>query len=248
MKYAMKSHFGPGIRMRNLGWILLIVAPLFLAAIPAKAAEATTADAADAQELVSKARPTFQSVVRDPNMAWFRDHLKEAKGIFIVPQLLKGAFFVGGSGGSGVFLVRDEKSGEWSEPAFFTLGSASFGLQFGAESSEVVLMVLTQRGVESMLTSTLKLGADASVAIGPVGGKVEGATANLSADIISFARSKGLFAGVSLDGAVIAERKDLNSAYYGKDVRVLDILVNRKVSNAQSAELRATVGEAAAGK
>lgn len=232
------------IRSLALG-ILLMAALLFISVGPAQAADA---DAVDAQELVVKARLTFENLLRDPNMTWFRDHLRDAKGVFIAPQLLKAAFFIGGSGGSGVLLVLDEKTGEWGEPAFYTLGGASFGLQFGAEASEMVLLVMTKRGVESMLSSSLKLGADASVAIGPMGAGVQGATANLSADLISFALSKGAFAGVSLEGAVIATRNDLNSAYYGREVRTPDIIVSRAVTNNQSVELRAAVAKAAGPK
>jgi lipid-binding SYLF domain-containing protein len=245
MRAATKSNLGSEIRGPGLCWILLVAALLSFSAMPAKAEDPPSAEA---QELVNKARLSFESLLRDPNMTWFRDHLKDAKGLLIVPQLLKAAFFVGGSGGSGVLLARDEKTGEWSEPAFYTLGSGSFGLQFGAQASEVVLLVMTKRGVEAMLTSTLKLGGDVSVAIGPVGGGVEGATANLSADILSFARPKGLFAGLSLEGAVVAPRDDWNSAYYGKAVRPLDILMNRSVSNSHSAELRAAIGKATSGK
>jgi lipid-binding SYLF domain-containing protein len=202
-------------------------------------------DRSDQQDLVEKARLTFESLVADSNMGWFRDHLKDAKGILIVPQLLKAGFFIGASGGSGVLLVRDEKAGDWSAPAFYTLGAGSFGLQFGAQASEVALLVMTKKGVESLLTSTFKLGADATVAVGPVGAGVEAATApNLSADILSFARSKGLFAGISLEGAVIAAGDDANSAYYGKSVRPLDILVRRDVGNKGSVGLREAVTKA----
>ena len=233
MKHATKSH---------PVWVLLVAALLSMSALPAKAA-----DSAEAEELVNKARISFESLVRDPNMTWLRDHVKDAKGILIVPQLLKAAFFFGGSGGSGVFLARDEKTGDWSDPAFYTLGSGSFGLQFGAEASEVVLLAMTQRGVKAMLDSSFKLGADASIAVGPVGGGVAGATANLSADILSFARSKGAFVGLSLEGAVVATRDALNSAYYGKEVQALDILVKRDVHNNHAAALRAAVGKAASG-
>ena len=245
MNETIKNPIGRAIMLQVGGWVLLVAVLLSFTVLPAKAEDPASAEA---QELVNKARLSFQSLLRDPNMTWFRDHLKDAKGVLIVPQLLKAAFFVGGSGGSGVLLARNEKTGEWSEPAFYTLGSGSFGLQFGAEASEVILLVMTPRGVEALLTSTLKLGGDASVAIGPVGGGVQGATANLSADILSFARSKGLFAGISLEGAVVAARDDWNNAYYGKAVRPLDILINRSVSNSHSAELRATVGKAVDGK
>jgi lipid-binding SYLF domain-containing protein len=251
---------------RHLGVVLLMTALLIISPVTANAAEpepgpnnpaeaeplrppkTPSTDATDAQELIAKARLAFQSVAKDPNMAWLRDHIREAKGVFIVPQLLKAAFFVGGSGGSGVLLVRNEKGDEWSEPAFYTLGGASFGLQFGAEASEVVVLIMTKRGVESMLSSSIKLGGDVSIAVGPVGGGVQGATANLSADLLSFSRSKGAFVGISLDGAVVATRNDWNSAYYGRDVRAPDILVSGTVHNPQTAELRAAVGQAADGK
>jgi lipid-binding SYLF domain-containing protein len=221
-----------------------LVFPVILALASPPSAPAS--EAASLHDLVDKARMTLDSFMADPNMGWLHDHIKEAKGVFIVPQLLKAAFFFGGSGGSGVLLVRDEKTGEWSEPAFYTLGSGSFGFQFGAQASEVILVVMSRKGIESMLSTTVKLGADATIAIGPVGAGVEGASAiNLSADLLSFARSKGLYAGISLEGGVVAAMNDDNSSYYGRTVRPTDIIVLRNVSNAHSAQLRAAVAKAA---
>ncbi|MCX5724926.1 MAG: lipid-binding SYLF domain-containing protein [Nitrospirae bacterium] len=209
----------------------------------------STAENADPQDLVDKSRMTLNGFLADSNMGWFRDHMPDAKGIFIVPQLLKAAFFFGGEGGSGVFLVKDDKTGEWSDPAFYTMGAGSFGFQFGAQASEVVLLVMSQRGVESLLTSTFKLGGDVSVAVGPVGAGIEGSTAmNLSADLLTFARAKGLFGGISLEGAVIATRDEWNQDYYGKEVRPTDILVKRTVKNSQAAGLKASLARVAAGK
>ncbi|HWF60904.1 MAG TPA: lipid-binding SYLF domain-containing protein [Nitrospira sp.] len=203
---------------------------------------------AEQENIVDQSRMTLRSFLADSKMGWFRDHIKDAKGILIVPQLLKGAFFFGAEGGSGVFLVKDEKTGEWSEPAFYTMGVGSFGFQFGAQASEVVLLVMSQRGVESMLSSTFKLGGDVSIAVGPVGGGIEGSTAmNLSTDLLSFARAKGLFGGISLEGAVIATRDEWNQDYYGKEVRPIDILVKQAVTNPQSAILRAALARAATG-
>ncbi len=217
---------------------------VLLSAVPPVSAS----DTAALRDLVDKSRMTFESFMEDSNFSWFHEHVKDARGIFIGPQLLKAAFFFGGSGGSGVFLARDEKTGEWSEPAFYTLGAGSFGFQFGAQASEVILLVMTQRGVESMMSTTFKLGADATIAVGPVGAGIEGATApNLSVDMLSFARSKGLFAGVSLEGAVMAAMNDNNSTYYGRTVRSTDILVKRDVSNAHSAALRASIIKATGG-
>lgn len=202
-------------------------------------------EATEQRALVEKARLTLESFLEDEHMSWFRDHIKEARGILIVPQLLKGAFFIGGSGGSGVLVVRDEKTNEWSQPAFVTLGGASFGFQFGGQASEVVLLVMTQKGVDSMVTTTLKLGADASIAAGPIGRGIEGSTApNLSVDLLSFARAKGLFAGISLEGAAIAARDAWNSAYYGQPTKTIDILIRRQVNNPHAATLLDVVKKA----
>ncbi len=209
---------------------------------------ASIAGEAEQKDLVEKSRMSLNSFLADSNMGWFRDHIDEARGIFIVPQLLKAAFFFGGEGGSGVFLVKDDKTGEWSQPAFYTMGAGSFGFQFGAQASEIILLVMSQRGVESLLTSTFKLGGDVSVAVGPVGAGIEGSTAmNLSADMLTFARAKGLFGGISLEGAVIATRDEWNRSYYGKEVRPTDILVKRSVNNPHSAGLRTALTRAVAG-
>ena len=198
--------------------------------------------------LVERSTTTLENFVTDSNMTWFRDHIKEAKGVFIIPRMWKGAFFFGGEGGTGVFLIKNDKTGEWSDPAFYTMGTASVGFQFGVQASEIVMLAMSRRGVESMLSNTFKLGADVSVAAGPVGAGVEGATAALSADMVTFARAKGLFGGISLEGAVIAVRDEENRHYYGKDARPTDILLMGKVSNPQSAGLRAALARAASGE
>lgn len=230
---------------------LMPVLGLLLALVLAPVPECPTviaSDDIDLKNLVERSRMTVDAFVGDANMGWFRDHVKDAKGVFIVPQLLKAAFFFGGEGGTGVFLIRDDKTGEWSEPAFYTMGAGSFGFQFGAQASEIVLLAMSSRGVESMLSNTFKLGGDVAVAVGPVGAGIEGSTAmNLSADLLSFARSKGLFGGISLEGAVIAARHESNRRYYGAEVRPADILVKRAVANAHSAGLRAALARAAAG-
>ncbi|MGW8187721.1 MAG: lipid-binding SYLF domain-containing protein [Desulfobacterales bacterium] len=201
---------------------------------------AISAEATDEQLLVDKARITFESFMSDSNMSFLKEHLKEAKGILIVPSLLKAGFIFGGSGGSGVLIVNDAKKGQWSQPAFYTIGSVSFGLQIGGESAEVIMMVRTQKAVDKLLTSSFKLGGDTSVAAGPVG---VGAKSNVMADIFSFSRSQGAFAGLALDGSVITTRDKWNAAYYGKPVSPVDILVTHSVSNPGSAELRQTVAK-----
>lgn len=205
-------------------------------------------DASDAKQLVEKARMSFDNFVAAKEMGGFRDMLKTAKGVFVAPQVLKGAFIVGASGGSGVLLARDAKTHRWYGPAFYTIGEASFGLQAGGSASEVILLAMTDRGVTAFLSNSVKLGADVGVAVGPVGAGAAAATANLSADIVSFSRSKGLYGGVSVDGAVVATRDSLNEAYYGKKVNATDILVRHDVKNPQASGLIKAVSKAAAAK
>jgi lipid-binding SYLF domain-containing protein len=200
-------------------------------------------DAGDAKALIDQAETTLKNFMNDPDMKWFGKHLQEAKGIYIVPKLTKGAFIFGVEGGNGVVLARDEKGG-WSEPVFYETSAASFGLQAGAQSQEAILLITSQKAVDSLLANKIKLGADGSVAIGPKG---EGADTNLTADFITFTRAKGLYAGVSFDGALIRSRDELNAAYYGQDVRPSDIIIAHKAKpNPNSKELHGML--AAAGK
>jgi len=205
-------------------------------------------NASDAKQLVEKSKLTFDKFVATKELAAFRDLLKRAKGVFISPQVLEGAFVFGLSGGSGVLVARDPGTGSWNGPAFYTVGEASFGLQAGGKASEVVMLAMTDRGVNAMLSPSVKLGADVGVAAGPVGAGASAATANISADILTFALSKGLYAGVSLEGAVVAVRNEWNGAYYSKPgVTPTDILIRKDVKNAESAKLIAAVSKAAGG-
>lgn len=219
-----------------------------LALVLAGVRPAVADDALETKQLVEKARFTVENFGADPNLEAFRDLVKKAKGVFIAPEVFRAAFIIGASGGSGVFLALDASTGKWSEPAFYTVGSVSFGFQAGADASEVVLLAMTERGVTAMLGSTLKLGADASIAVGPVGIGAAAATAGLSADIIAFSRSKGIYGGVSLAGSVVATRDGWNSVYYGKSVTPTDILIRRNVSNPQSTGLVETITKASSAK
>jgi len=203
-------------------------------------------DALDARQLVDKSRLTFENFMADKDLGpSVRSLVKRAKGVLIYPQVLKGAFLVGVSGGSGVLLAHDAKARKWGGPAFYTIGEASFGLQAGGQASEVILVALTDRGVTALLSTSAKLGADVGVALGPVGAGAEAATANLSADLVSYSRAQGLYAGVSLEGAVVAARDGLNKAYYGKEVTPTAILVRHEATNPQAAGLIGAVSKAA---
>jgi lipid-binding SYLF domain-containing protein len=155
--------------------------------------------------------------------------------------VLKGGFILGGSGGTGVLVVKDEKTGGWGQPAFYTIGSVTFGLQIGGEASQIVVMAMSQKAIDSLLSSSFKFGGDVSVALGPVGG---GAKENITADFISFAKSKGLYAGINLEGSVVNVRDSLNNAYYDKKVTPVDIIIKNEVSNDGSKELRETLKKA----
>jgi lipid-binding SYLF domain-containing protein len=225
--------------------VAVLAAALLWSGVPPALAD----DTQDARQLVEKSKFTFEAFLADKDMGPpLRDLLKRARGVLIYPQVLRGAFIFGVSGGSGVMLARDAAAGAWGGPAFYTIGEVSFGLQIGGDASEVVLVALTDRGVSALLATSAKLGANVGVAAGPVGAGATAATANLSADIISYARAKGLYAGVSLEGAVVATRDLMNQAYYGFNVTPRDILIDRKVSNPQAADLIKVVSEAVAGK
>ena len=203
--------------------------------------------ALEAKKVVETSRLTLEGFMADPANQEFQKLIKKAQGVYITPSLLKGAFVVGVSGGNGLLLIRDKESGKWMGPAFYTLGGASFGVQAGGEASEVVLLILTDRGVKSFMRSNFKLGADAGIAAGPVGGGVAAETANLSADILSFSRSKGLFGGLSLEGAVVKVRSGLNEAYYGKKVSPSQILIGGRANNPHAARLVEEIAKAAGG-
>ena len=189
-------------------------------------------------ELVLKSEAVFKSFMSDPQMQWFRDNVDKAKAIFIVPRMLRGGFFIGGSGGSGALLAKSSKTGQWSYPAFYTMGSVSFGMQIGADSSEILLLVMTDKGINAMLSSEFKLGGDVAMAAGPVGATAKAQTA----DILAYGRSKGAYVGVSVEGALIKPRYKWNNTYYNKeDVSLVDILINQTESNSQADNLRAAL-------
>lgn len=212
---------------------------LLLGAAPAGAQEAR-----EAQQLVDAALKTFGRIVADPSLGWFRETIRDARGILIVPQLIKLGFIVGGAGGSGVFLAREAQTQTWSYPAFFRMNAASIGLQVGASVSELALIVMTDQGMTSVLSPSFRLGVDVSLAAGPLGRGAKIATA----DILAFSRGRGLYGGLSLESALISPREDLNEAYYGEPVSPAEILVRGRVSNLGADPLRTVLAEAAGGK
>jgi lipid-binding SYLF domain-containing protein len=213
------------------------------------AAMATTAglpawasDASDAEDLVLKAKATIEQFGRNDDFPTFSPALAKARGVLIFPQVLKAGFILGGSGGSGVLLVRDSKTGKWFGPAFYSMGSASLGFQAGASSAEVVMIVNTQKGLDSLRSNKVKLGGDASVAVGPKG---TGTGIALDSDFVAYSTVKGAFAGLAIDGSVLDVRGALNSAYYGKKVTPAEILAKGAPVKPEAAALQAAVKKAA---
>ena len=205
-------------------------------------------DKSEAQSMVYKAKGTILDLTNDQMFYWLNGYLKKARGVLIFPQIIKGGFILGGSGGTGLFMVRDEATGAWSYPAFYTLGSVTFGLQIGGEAAEVVMVAMSQKAVNTLLSSSVKLGGDVSIAVGPLGGGAKGSVAvpEVTADFISFTRTKGLYAGLNLEGSVLGVRTGLNEAYYGAGTMPIDVVIMKKVSNPGAEELRSALEKAAA--
>ncbi|HSC69706.1 MAG TPA: lipid-binding SYLF domain-containing protein [Candidatus Methylomirabilis sp.] len=233
-----------------MAWIVAgaLAAALLLATATVGPQPAWADDAQNADQLVEKALMTIDSFQSDPQMGpSLRALVSKARGVMIYPQVLRGAFLLGGAGGQGVFLVRNQESDTWAGPAFYSFGAASFGLQAGADASEVVLVALTDRGVTALLTASAKLGVNASVAVGPVGAGAEAATAKLSVDLVSYSRNQGLYVGVSVEGAGVFPQPKLDQVYYGRAVTPSQILIQREVSNPHAADLIAAVARVAGG-
>jgi SH3 domain-containing YSC84-like protein 1 len=207
---------------------------LVLLALPALAQSQLSRDV-DPQQVIDDAQRTLQDMTMHPDFEPLRAELQTARGVLIFPRVIRGGFFVGGSGGLGVFLAYDEERGDFSPVGFYSLGSVSLGLQFGGEVAEVVMVARTQRAVDSLFASAFRLGGDASVAAGPVG---VGRRASVTADFLSFARSRGAFVGLSLDGSMLRVRDDFNEVYYDRAVRPVEIIQSRLVDNPGTLPLR----------
>lgn len=198
-----------------------------------------TARAADSpQQIVDSALVTFNNMSADPNFSNLNSLLDRAKGIIIVPDMFKAGFIIGGQFGNAVMLTRDD-AGNWSPIAFLNMGAGSVGLQIGASVSKVVLLIMTEGGLDAILQNKVTLGGEASVAAGPVGAGVAAqTTTDIGVDVYAYTKAQGLFVGASLEGAVIEPDTKRNAEYYGRSVSIRDILINRVVDNAGANALR----------
>jgi len=167
-----------------------------------------------------------------------QDLLDKARCVIVFPSVLKAAFIVGGSYGRGVMVCRTHSdfTGPWGAPAMMALEGGSFGLQIGGEATDFVILVMNNRGVDSLLHSKVKLGADASIAAGPKGREAQADTdAAMRAEMLSYSRSRGVFAGISLEGSTLRPDNDANHRLYGKDASAQQIITESKVQAPESA-------------
>jgi lipid-binding SYLF domain-containing protein len=225
---------------------ILRVAGIALAAVASLTLFAPAAHAqGEQQKLIADAEKVLSNFLRDPDITWLQRNIGRSKALMISPEILKAGFIFGGSGGRALVVARDPATGKWVGPAFYVLATGSVGFQAGISVSEGVTMVMTDKGFNSLLATTFKMGGDASVAAGPVGA---GAKSDIIADLITFNRAKGVYGGLNFDGTVVTAADDWNQAYYGKKVLPPDILVRGGISNKGADKLLAQVTAATAKK
>ncbi len=227
--------------MRKMVFVLLLLALTAAWAIQPVFAEEPT----DEQITVDKAQLALKDFMEEPDMVWMRDRLKKADGVLIIPTLYKGGFFLGGSGGNGVFFARDTKTGKWNGPAFYNLGSVTFGLQIGGQAAEVVILAMNENAVKALLSPSVKFGGDIGIAVGPLGAGASGSATLLASPFLSFAMAKGAYAGLTFEGAVLNTDTGGNTAYYGRKSKVEDIIMTGDVYTDRAMALRDALSEAA---
>jgi lipid-binding SYLF domain-containing protein len=213
---------------------LLAVGFLFLWMTPAP----TWADKkADANERAAKAAVVLREIISAPDQGIPQELLDRSYCVAVFPTVIKGGFVFGGQYGKGIVSCRRDKA-SWGSPAFFTIGGGSFGLQIGGQAVDLVLLFINDDGVQGLLKNKFEVGAGAAAAAGPVGRNATLSTdIQLNAKIISYSRSKGLFAGLELKGAVITQDKGSNRAIYDQEVSAQDILIEGKVRAPEAVEI-----------
>jgi SH3 domain-containing YSC84-like protein 1 len=218
----------------------LMLAAAFAVSMAASVASLPARAATDEQATVDHALGTLQDLRGDKEFGNARDLLHRARAVLIAPRIFKAGFFVGGEGGQAVLMTRGAHG--WSDPAFYTVGSASFGLQIGAQESEMIMFIMSDRALRALMQDQFKIGANAGIAVATLGSTVEGATtSHAGADIIVWASSSGAYAGISLDGSVVAPKRDSDASYYGRSVTSSDIVIRRDVRNPAATPLVRTL-------
>jgi lipid-binding SYLF domain-containing protein len=190
------------------------------------------------QTLVDRATLTVQDMMTQTVSQDPKDLLRNAKAVMVCPRIFKAGFFIGGEGGNCVMLAR-AGNGTWSYPAFYTIGSGSFGLQFGIQDSQLFLMIMTQKGLNAVLDSQIKLGANASVAVATLGAGIQGSTTTaVGADIVAFSANRGLFGGIALEGSVMSTQTEWNQSYYGRPFAARQLVMQMEGGNPGADPLR----------
>lgn len=186
---------------------------------------------------ISECSRVLQEMISAPDGGLPADLLKRSKAIVIFPSVIKAGLGLGGQYGRGVVLRKDPDTGKWGPPAFITLIGGSFGWQVGVQATDLVLLVMNEVSLKSLFKDKFTIGADASVAAGPIGRDASASTdLGLSAAILSYSRAKGIFAGVSVNGSVIQSDWEANEAYYGSDVSIIDIFFKHGGKITETAE------------
>ena len=192
----------------------------------------------DEQSLVDRATLALQDLMNQGVSEDPRRLLEHARAVMICPQVFKAGFLFGGEGGDCVLLAR-AGNGTWSYPAFYGMGSGSFGLQIGIQDAQFVMMIMTEKGLRAILDSQFKLGADASLAIATIGAGIQGSTTSaLGADIVAFSQTRGLFGGISVEGSLMGQRSGWNRAYYGQEMDSHQIVIEMQGTNPGADPLR----------
>ena len=205
-------------RMTTILSGMALAVGLLTAAVPVQAA--------DEMGVLNQAAITVDRMKSDGTFGPSRELLRRARAVLIVPQLIKGGFIFGAEGGDGVLLGRLGGS-RWSSPAFYTIGSASFGLQIGLEEARFVMFIMTDRALRAVEQSKFTFGGEAGLTVITLGANAQGATStNLTGDIIVWASSKGAYGGLTLQGSVLAPKNEANARFYGRPLSVSDILNN----------------------
>jgi lipid-binding SYLF domain-containing protein len=190
------------------------------------------------QSLVDQSLSTARKVITGKDFPDALKMMSKARGVLIVPELVQGGFILGAAGGRGVMMSRTGRD-NWSYPAFYGMGSGSIGLQVGGKVSEIVFIILTEKGLMAMLDHKFKVGAEAGVTMVAVGAGFEGSTtAAGGADVLAFANSNGLFAGASLEGSYIDADNDWNALYYGPGATGRAVVLERRYSNPGAEPIR----------
>jgi len=202
-------------------YVMILIAVLFSVSINISAQNANSKEVAEAAKTSQRATKALDEIMAISEKSIPADLLKKAKAVAVFPNVIKGAFIVGGQGGKG--LIVHKRGNSWGAPALFKLGGGSLGFQIGGSSTDVVMLFMTEDSVKNLMEDKFEIGGEASAAAGPVGRTAKASTdAQLQAEILSYSRSKGLFAGISLSGVVISPDNDANQALYGHNAK--DIL------------------------